>query len=123
MSNARGMSEEVTPGQFELFVQQALDTIPDELAAVVDNCVVLVEEFPPPDRPDLLGVYEGVPLTERGQTYAAVLPDRIVIFRHPILAICDTVDEVVREIHTTVVHEVAHHFGIDDDRLDQLGYG
>ena len=113
----------MTAAEFEEFVQRALDGIPGELAAAIENCVVLIEEFPPPDRPGLLGLYEGVPLTERGEAYAAVLPDRILIFRQSILAICDSVEDVVREIHTTVVHEIAHHFGIDDDRLDELGYG
>ena len=70
----------------------------------------------------LLGLYEGVPLTERGSWYAGVLPDRITVYRNPILAICDTDDDVVDEVHITVVHEIAHHFGIDDDRLHELGY-
>ena len=89
----------------------------------MDNCVVLVEDRPPADEPaDLLGLYDGVPLTERGEFYSAVLPDRILIFREPILAICRTYDEVVEQVHITVVHEIAHHFGIDDDRLHDLGY-
>jgi predicted Zn-dependent protease with MMP-like domain len=117
------MTAEVSAADFELLVQQALDDIPADLARNIENCVVLVEEFPPPEAPGLLGLYEGIPLTERGSTYGAVLPDRITIFRHPILARCETVEEAVREIHTTVVHEVAHHFGIDDERLDELGYG
>jgi predicted Zn-dependent protease with MMP-like domain len=85
--------------------------------------VLVVEEYPPADTPDLLGLYEGIPLTERGETYAGALPDRILIFRAPILAICDTEDDVREEVHITVVHEIAHHFGIDDDRLHELGYG
>lgn len=117
------MTETVTAEEFELLVDRAIDDIPDDLASNIENCVVLIEEFPPPDAPDLLGLYEGIPLTERGVGYGAVLPDRIYIFRHPILARCETADDVVREIHTTVVHEIAHHFGIDDDRLDELGYG
>lgn len=107
---------------FDLLVSEALDAIPPELSRLIDNCVILVEEFPPPDDADLLGLYEGIPLTERGETYAGALPDRILIFRAPILAICTTVDEVVEEVRITVVHEVAHHFGIDDDRLHELGY-
>ena len=108
---------------FDLLVSEALDEIPAELSSLIDNCVIMVEEFPPPDVPDLLGSYEGIPLTERGEAYAGVLPDRILIFRAPILAICETEDDVMDEVHITVVHEVAHHFGIDDERLHELGYG
>ena len=108
--------------EFEAEVATALDEIPPELAALIDNCVVLVEDHPPPDQPDLLGLYDGIPLTERGDTYAGVLPDRILIFRMPTLAICDTVLEVREEVHITVVHEIAHHFGIDDAQLHALGY-
>ena len=113
---------EVTPEQFEELVADALDEIPPELAQLMDNCVVLVEDRPPADEPHLLGLYEGVPLTERGEFYAGVLPDRVLIFREPILAICETLEDVVEEVHITVVHEIAHHFGIDDDRLHDLGY-
>ena len=107
--------------EFELLVAEALDEIPAELAALIDNCVILVEDYPPPDMPEVLGLYSGIPLTERGQYYSG-LPDRILIFRHPILAICDTYQEVIEEVRITVVHEIAHHFGIDDDRLHELGY-
>jgi predicted Zn-dependent protease with MMP-like domain len=108
--------------EFEVLVAEALDQIPAELAAMIDNCVILVEDRPPVDDPSLLGLYEGIPLTERGESYGGALPDRILIFREPILAICDTVEDVVDEVHITVVHEIAHHFGIDDERLHELGY-
>jgi predicted Zn-dependent protease with MMP-like domain len=107
--------------EFELHVAEALDEIPDELAALIDNCVILVEDYPPPDLPGTLGLYSGIPLTQRGQYYTG-LPDRILIFRYPILSICDTSEQVIEEIRITVVHEIAHHFGIDDDRLHELGY-
>src|SRR4051794_13036529 len=114
----------VSEEQFELLVSAALDRVPTELADLMDNCVVLVEDHPPADAPaDLLGLYEGIPLTERGEFYSAVLPDRIFIFRQPLLSICRTYDEVVEQVHITVVHEIAHHFGIDDERLHELGYG
>jgi predicted Zn-dependent protease with MMP-like domain len=109
--------------QFDELVSEALDGIPAELAQLIDNCVVLVADFPPPDEPDLLGLYDGVPLTERGTDYGGVLPDRIFIFRVPILDFCETVEDVVEQVRITVVHEVAHHFGVDDDRLHELGYG
>lgn len=108
---------------FEDAVRDGLDRIPPELAAQIDNVVVLVEDDPPPGEPDLLGVYDGVPLTERGEFWAAgSLPDRITIFRRPTLAICADREEVVEEVAITVVHEVAHHFGIDDERLHDLGW-
>jgi predicted Zn-dependent protease with MMP-like domain len=108
---------------FEELVAEALDTIPPELAGLIENCVIVVEDFPPPDRPrDLLGLYEGIPVTERGEFYSGVLPDKISIYRHPTLAICDTVADVIEEVHITVVHEIAHYFGIDDARLHDLGY-
>ena len=109
--------------RFEDAVRDGLDLIPAELAAQMDNVVVLVEDDPPPEEPDLLGVYEGVALTERdGGWGAGSLPDRITIFRNPTLAVCETEEEVVEEVAVTVVHEIAHHFGIDDDRLHELGW-
>ena len=81
--------------RFEELVRAALDDVPAELAALVDNCVVLVEDDPPEDTPDLLGVYEGTPLTERGHAYSMALPDRITVFRNPILALCETDDRIV----------------------------
>ncbi len=116
------MITDISAAEFEVLVNQAIDDIPDELTEQITNCVILVEDYPPPSERTLLGLYDGVPLTERGDIYGAVLPDRIFIFRQPILAICDTVEDVVREVHITVVHEIAHHFGIDDARLHDLGY-
>lgn len=114
---------EVTEAEFEELVADALDLIPPDLADQMSNCVVLVAPEPPPDAAGLLGLYEGTPLTERGSWYGGVLPDRITLFRGPILRACDTREDVVREVRITVIHEVAHHFGIDDDRLDELGWG
>lgn len=108
---------------FEDAVRDGLDRIPPELAAQMDNVVVLVEDEAPADDPELLGLYEGVPLTERGEFWAAgSLPDRITIFRLPTLAMCEDREDVVEEVAITVVHEIAHHFGIDDDRLHALGW-
>jgi len=109
--------------EFEDAVGDALDSIPPALTAMMDNVVVLVEDDPPADEPQLLGLYEGVPLTERDSGWAGVLPDSITIFRNPLIAMTDTREELVRQITITVVHEIAHHFGIDDDRLDALGWG
>jgi predicted Zn-dependent protease with MMP-like domain len=108
--------------RFEELVGEALDEIPPELLNLLDNVVILVEDDPPAAEPDLLGVYEGHALTERGWDYAGVLPDRITVFRNPILDLCATEEDVVDEVAVTVVHEIAHHFGIDDARLHALGW-
>jgi predicted Zn-dependent protease with MMP-like domain len=113
---------DVDRADFEALVERALDEIPDEIAALVRNVVVLVEDEPPADDPDLLGVYEGVSLTERSSDHTG-LPDRITIFRRPLTEMCRDREELVREVGITVVHEIAHHFGIDDSRLHELGYG
>lgn len=109
--------------EFEALVDRALDDIPDEIANLVENVVVLVEDEAPAHDPDLLGLYEGFALTDRQANHAGALPDRIFVFREPILDMCSDVDELVDEVRITVVHEIAHHFGIDDDRLHALGYG
>lgn len=110
--------------QFENAVGEALDTIPPQLAAAMNNVVVLVEAEPPVEDPALLGLYDGVPLTERdGWWDAGALPDRITIFRGPLERLCTTPEQLREEIAITVVHEIAHHFGIDDDHLHTLGWG
>jgi predicted Zn-dependent protease with MMP-like domain len=112
----------MTQRRFEELVGEALDTIPPELTRAMDNVVVLVEERNADD-PELLGLYEGIALTERSGDYAGVLPDRITVYREAILDICDDEDDVVEEVAVTVVHEVAHHFGIDEETLHRLGWG
>jgi predicted Zn-dependent protease with MMP-like domain len=109
------------PQRFDELVSNALDLIPPRLAAVMDNVVVLVADRHP-EEADLLGLYEGVALTERDSHYAGSLPDTITIYRDALLDICDREDQVVDEVSITVVHEIAHHFGIDDDRLHELGW-
>lgn len=109
---------------FDAEVAEALDRVPPELLALLDNVVVLVEDEPPTDEPDLLGLYEGTPLTERGEAWAAgALPDRVLIFRGPLTRMCEDREDLREEIAITVVHEIAHHFGIDDARLHDLGWG
>ncbi|MGA4690776.1 MULTISPECIES: metallopeptidase family protein [Rhodococcus] len=107
---------------FDELVSEALDEIPRELARAIDNVVVLVEPRHE-DEPDLLGLYQGVALTERDSHYAGSLPDTITIYRDAILDICEDDDDVVHEVLVTVVHEIAHYFGIDEERLHQLGWG
>ena len=112
----------MTRWRFEELVADALDTIPPELSAAMDNVVVLVADRND-NEPDLLGLYEGVALTERTSSYGGVLPDRITIYQDAILDICADEAEVLHEVAVTVVHEIAHHFGINDETLDELGWG
>lgn len=123
----------LSPEDFEAAVDDALDAIPEDLASRMDNVVVLVEEEPDADLlteedydedglPTLLGLYDGVPLTERDEGWTLVLPDRILIFKGPLERWCRTREELVDEITVTVLHEVGHHFGIPDERLHELGW-
>lgn len=118
---------------FEDAVGDALDSLPPDLAEAMDNVVILVQDEPEPDmlrredydelgRPTLLGLYDGVPLTERDASWSLVLLDRIFIFKGPLERWCTSREELVEEITVTVIHEIAHHFGIDDDRLHELGW-
>lgn len=111
----------ISADRFEALVSEAIDLIPTDLFALIDNVVFLIE--PLGEHPEILGLYDGIPLTERGDYGIGELPDRIFIYRQAICAICDTDEDVVHEVITTVVHEVAHHFGIEDDRLHDLGWG
>ncbi len=111
----------VSRRRFEELVEAALDEVPPELAGLMENVAIFVEDRG--DEPDLLGLYDGVPLTERDDYGGMVMPDRIFIYREAICEICADEEEVVEEVLVTVVHEIAHHFGIDDDRLHDLGWG
>jgi predicted Zn-dependent protease with MMP-like domain len=125
----QGVPFEISRAEFEEAVDDAIDRIPDDLARAMDNVAIfVVEEYEPgPGEPadtELLGLYEGTPLTERDAWWeSGSLPDRISIFRGPLMRHCDTRDELVEEVLVTVVHEIAHHFGIDDNRLHELGWG
>ena len=116
------MPVRMKPGRFDELVSDALDLIPPGLAAAMDNVVVLVADRHAVDD-DLLGLYEGVALTERDSDYGGALPDTITIYREPLLDFCESEDELVEQVAITVIHEIAHHFGIDDDRLHELGWG
>lgn len=112
---------EVDAERFDDLVAEALDTIPAELARLMDNVAVVVRDHPPLD--GLLGLYEGIPLTERENYGGMIMPDRIYVYRLPICEISADEAEVRHQVRVTVIHEVGHHFGIDDDRLDELGWG
>lgn len=115
--------ESLTSAEFEDAIGDALDSIPTELLGMLSNVVFLVAEEPPHDEPNLLGVYDGVPLTDRHDGWTSDLPDHITVFRGPLSRMCSDRAELVDEIAITVVHEVAHHFGIEEGRLHELGWG
>jgi predicted Zn-dependent protease with MMP-like domain len=115
-----GLVIQVEPGRFEDMVATALDGLPEELGQMMRNVAVTVEHNPGP--PGLLGLYEGVPLTSRTSQYAGVLPDRITICQQAICTICHSEHEVADQVRRTVIHEIGHHFGIDDTRLRELGW-
>ncbi|MEM7275998.1 MAG: metallopeptidase family protein [Actinomycetota bacterium] len=106
---------------FERLVGDALDELPDQLGRLLDNVVIMVEDQHPEE--DLYGLYEGIPLTERGEYGDLALPDRITLYRIPLCLDSDDLEMLQEEVLVTVVHEVAHHFGIDDDTLHELGWG
>jgi len=120
LASDNGPVVDVEPERFEEMVAEALDGLPEGLGRLMQNVAVTVEHGPGP--PGLLGLYQGIPLTGRTSQYAGVLPDRITIYRRAICAICRTEPEVADQVRRTVIHEVAHHFGIDDDRLRELGW-
>ena len=113
----------MTPAEFEAHVRAALDSLPPQIAGALENVAVVVEDENPQD-PDVFGLYHGVPLPDRGSGYAGQLPDKISIYRLPLEdEFGDDHAELREEIRITVLHELAHYFGIDEDRLDELGYG
>jgi predicted Zn-dependent protease with MMP-like domain len=116
------VSLDLSPDEFEKVVIDELDDLPDEMVDGLENLVFMTEDRPADGSLDLLGVYEGVALTDRGQYGFGELPDRIVLYREPLLAVAETMDELRDEIHITLVHEIAHFYGIDDDELHRLGW-
>lgn len=114
---------EVPADEFEKLVVDELDLLPDDMVDGLDNVVFVTEDRPEDGSLDLLGIYEGVALTDRGQYGFGELPDRIVLFREPLLAACEDLDELRDQIHVTLVHEIAHYYGIDDVQLHELGWG
>jgi len=116
--------------RFEQLVAQAIDNLPDEIHERLENVDIVVADNPTRDQlrhlkgrrgEMLLGLYEGVPLTERTHGYGLVMPDKITVFQRPIEAVCRNDTQVIAEIQRVVRHEIAHHFGISDDRLEELG--
>ena len=116
------MTLDIDEEEFERLVIDELDALPDEMVEGLDNVVFVTEDRPEDGSLDLLGIYEGVALTERGQYGFGELPDRIVLFREPLLAVSDDLEELKDQIHVTLVHEIAHFYGIDDEQLHELGW-
>lgn len=116
------MPVHMSEARFEELVGDALDQIPAELTRAIDNVVILIEPRNPDD-PHLLGLYHGIALTERDSHYGGSLPDTVTIYRDALLDVCSDESEVIEEVRITVIHEIAHYFGIDEDRLHQLGWG
>ena len=113
---------EMDADAFEELVIDELDRLPDDMVDGLDNVVFVVEDRPEDGTLDLLGLYDGLAITERGQYGMGELPDRIVVYHEPHLAECDDLDELRDEVHTTLVHEIAHFYGIDDEQLHELGW-
>lgn len=127
--SAKTRVDRVRKRHFERLVARALATLPEHVQAMLDNVAVVVEDEPTPEQigeaaegDTLFGLYQGVPLTERGSGYTLVLPDKITIFRGPIERACDGPAAIAHEVRVTVIHELAHHLGIDEDRLEELGW-
>ena len=117
------MTLDLNEEEFEKIVIAELDELPDEMVDGLENLVFVTEDRPADGSLDLLGLYEGVALTERDRYGFGELPDRIVLYREPLLAVAADLDELRDEIHITLVHEIAHYYGIDDDELHRLGWG
>ena len=113
---------EMDAATFEQLVIDELDQLPDDMVEGLENIVFVVEDRPEDGSLDLLGLYDGWALTERERYGIGELPDRIIVYREPHLAVCDDETELRDEVHTTLVHEIAHFYGIDDDRLHELGW-
>jgi predicted Zn-dependent protease with MMP-like domain len=113
---------EMEAAAFEALVVDELDLLPDDMVDGLENVVFVVEDRPEDGSLDLLGLYDGLALTERGQYGMGELPDRIIVYREPHLAECDTEAELRDELHTTLVHEIAHFYGIDDEQLHEMGW-
>jgi len=113
---------ELDADAFEQLVIDELDLLPDDMIDGLENVAFVTEDRPEDGSLDLLGLYDGIAVTERGQYGFGELPDRIILFREPLLAVSDTLDQLREEVHVTLVHEIAHYYGIDDEQLHELGW-
>ncbi len=116
------MTLSVSGEKFEQLVADELDRLPDDMLNGLDNVVFVIEDLPEDGSMDLLGLYDGLAVTDRGNYGFGELPDRIILFREPLVAACSTLKQLKDEIHVTLVHEIAHYYGIDDEELHRLGW-
>ncbi|MCX6495142.1 MAG: metallopeptidase family protein [Actinobacteria bacterium] len=116
------MTLSVSEEKFEQLVADELDRLPDDMLNGIDNVVFVIEDLPEDGSMDLLGLYDGLAVTDRGNYGFGELPDRIILFREPLVAACSTLKQLKDEIHVTLVHEIAHYYGIDDEELHRLGW-
>ncbi len=116
------VEKSISDDEFNEVVELALSDLPDELREAMDNVVIFIEDDAPEDEPDLLGLYEGIALTERDSAYGFVPPDTISLYKNNLIDFALDDDDLRDQIYVTVIHEIAHHFGIDDDRLHELGW-
>lgn len=114
--------EAIDAAEFERLVIDELDLLPDDMVDGLDNIIFVTEDRPEDGSLDLLGLYDGIALTERSQYGFGELPDRIILYREPLLAACGSLEELKDQIHITLVHEIAHFYGIDDAQLHELGW-
>ena len=114
---------DIPPDEFEKLVIDELDLLPDDMVDGLENVVFVTEDRPEDGSLDLLGLYDGVALTERGNYGFGELPDRIILYREPLISVSSDLDELKDQIHVTLVHEIAHFYGIDDEELHDLGWG
>ncbi|MDR1213602.1 MAG: metallopeptidase family protein [Propionibacteriaceae bacterium] len=117
------MAVDISDDEFEDLVAEALDSIPPSFWERVDNLVVLIEPEAPESDPDLLGLYDGISLSERDTSYGMVLPDRVLVFRESLKRFSQNRADLAEQVAITVVHEIGHFFGFEDDDLDELGWG
>ena len=116
-------TESLNAEEFEKLVIAELDDLPDDMIDGLDNVVFVTEDRPEDGTLDLLGLYDGVAITDRGQYGFGELPDRIIVYREPLLDVAEDLDDLKDQIHVTLVHEIAHYYGIDDDQLHEMGWG
>jgi predicted Zn-dependent protease with MMP-like domain len=114
--------DDISAEAFERMVVDELDLLPDDMVDGLENVAFVIEKLPEDGSLDLLGLYDGIDLTQRSQYGFGELPDRIILYREPHLRSCDTLDELRDEIHVTLVHEIGHYYGFDDDKLHELGW-
>ena len=127
-TSASDLAERLRRKQFERMVRKAIDSLPAAIGSLMVNVEIVIEDEPTDEQrgdeeDGPLGLYEGIPLTERTSSYGMILPDKITIFRRPLEDACASEDEMAEEVRVTVLHELAHHLGFDEDRIDELGLG